>query len=338
MSTQHPALDLLRENRLPHLFCEGCGIGTILNALVRALLESGIDLEKTVLVSGIGCSSRIPGYLNLDSLHTTHGRPLAFATGIKIGNPELTVLVITGDGDLAAIGGNHFLHACRRNVDLVTLCVNNFNYGMTGGQHGPTTPLGGRTTTTRQGNVEPPLDIARVAVAAGANYVARWTTLHPEPIKESLLEALGREGFSLIEVIAQCPTGYGKRNRMETGPEMMEDIKDRIIPLRRAVGGEGDEEDLAGKISIGVFADRRRRGLVRALGLLPETEGGREEESGRPPEIHGPREEVRMETEAIDRLIEQFTSPRLRFLLEEEEDLRRAEEEIARRVKSAQRD
>jgi 2-oxoglutarate ferredoxin oxidoreductase subunit beta len=209
----HPLDGLLRTDRIPHIWCPGCGIGTAFSSCLIAIRESGIDIRKTVMVSGIGCSGRGAGYANMDSYHTTHGRAIPFATGMKLANPELNVVVFSGDGDLFAIGGNHFIHAARRNVDLTVVCVNNFNYGMTGGQVAATTPYGARTTTTPVGNPEPPFNLPLLAYASGATYVARWTILHTRDLADSIQEALLRRGFSFVEVLAPCPINYGRRNK-----------------------------------------------------------------------------------------------------------------------------
>lgn len=209
----HPLDGLLRTDRIPHIWCPGCGIGTAFSSCLIAMKESGIDLRKTVMVSGIGCSGRGAGYANLDSYHTTHGRAIPFATGMKLANPELNLVVFSGDGDLFAIGGNHFIHAARRNVDLTVVCVNNFNYGMTGGQVAATTPYQARTTTTPVGNPESPFNLPFLAYASGATYVARWTILHTRDLTDSIEEAILRRGFSFIEVLAPCPINYGRRNK-----------------------------------------------------------------------------------------------------------------------------
>ena len=219
---QHPLSKYLRAAMMPHIWCTGCGNGIILNAFVHALDELQINLDKLVVVSGIGCIGRAAGYTNVDSFHTTHGRPIAFATGVKLANPELEVVVISGDGDLFAIGGNHFIHAARRNIGIKVICANNFNYGMTGGQVGPTTPLDALTTTTPYGNIEHPFNLVHLAAAAGATYVARWTTLHVRMLTTSIKKLLQKKGFSFIEVISPCPEIYGRYNKMRTGLEMME--------------------------------------------------------------------------------------------------------------------
>jgi 2-oxoglutarate ferredoxin oxidoreductase subunit beta len=178
-----------------------------------AVKSSGLDPVKTVVVSGIGCSGRAAGYIKLDSYHTTHGRAIPFATGMKLANPDLNVIVFSGDGDLFAIGGNHFIHAARRNIDLTVICVNNLNYGMTGGQAAATTPRRAKTTTSPMGNPETPFNLPLLAYASGASYVARWTILHTRDLTKSIEEAFSRSGFSFIEVLAPCPTGYGRRNK-----------------------------------------------------------------------------------------------------------------------------
>jgi 2-oxoglutarate ferredoxin oxidoreductase subunit beta len=209
----HPLDDLLRTDRIPHIWCPGCGIGTAFSSCLIAMKESGIDLKNTVMVSGIGCSGRGAGYVNLDSFHTTHGRAIPFATGMKLANPKLNLVVFSGDGDIFAIGGNHFIHAARRNVDMTIVCVNNFNYGMTGGQVAATTPYGAKTTTTPMGNPEPPFNLPLLAYASGATYVARWTILHVRDLTDSIEEALSKKGFSFIEVLSPCPVNYGRRNK-----------------------------------------------------------------------------------------------------------------------------
>jgi 2-oxoglutarate ferredoxin oxidoreductase subunit beta len=222
----HPYERFLRKDRIPHIWCEGCGNGIILNCFARALDELNLDLDKVVVVSGIGCIGRVSGYTNTDSFHTTHGRPIAFATGVKLANPELKVVVISGDGDLFAIGGNHFIHAARRNIDIPVICVNNFIYGMTGGQAGPTTPINTWTSTTPFGNIEQSFNLVHLAAACGSVYVARWTTLHTRWLTESIKKALQKEGFSFIEVVSECPELFGRYNKMETAIKMMKWFKE----------------------------------------------------------------------------------------------------------------
>ena len=243
---------------IPHIWCPGCGNGIVLNCFVHALDELEADLDKLVVVSGIGCIGRAAGYTNTDSFHTTHGRALAFASGVKLANPELQVVVISGDGDLFAIGGNHFIHAARRNMGIKVICVNNFNYGMTGGQQGPTTLPETFTTTTPYGNIEHPFNLVHLAAASGATYVARWTTVHVRNITQSFKKILQKEGFCFIEVISPCPELYGRYNKMRTGLDMMEwfrkassiehfsdPAKAEITPERIVVGEFVDMERLS---------------------------------------------------------------------------------------------
>ncbi len=218
---KHPLDAYLRVDRLPLLWCPGCGSGLIVNCFLRGLLKSELILDKVAVVSGIGCAGRAAGYIKLDSFHTTHGRAIPFATGLKLANPELKVVVFSGDGDLFAIGGNHLIHAARRNIDITVLCVNNFNYGMTGGQFGPTTPLTARTNTSRQGNIEQPFNIPYLAAASGAVYIARWTTAHVYQLEKAITEALLKKGFSLVEIISPCPIFYGRMNNQATALEQM---------------------------------------------------------------------------------------------------------------------
>lgn len=222
---EHPLEKYLRQERMPHIWCEGCGNGVLLCSFFEALDELKLNLDKLVVVSGIGCIGRAAGYVNVDSFHTTHGRAIAFATGVKLANPDLKVVVISGDGDLFAIGGNHFIHAARRNVDIKVICANNFNYGMTGGQYGPTTPLDSWTTTTPYGNIENPFNLVHLAAASGAVYVARWTTLQVRRLRNSIEKALQKEGFSFIEVISPCPEIYDRYNKLGTAIDVMKRFK-----------------------------------------------------------------------------------------------------------------
>jgi 2-oxoglutarate ferredoxin oxidoreductase subunit beta len=252
--TRHPIDYYLKKGRIPHIWCSGCGLGIVLMCYVKALQEADIDRDKIVVVSGIGCTGRIAGYLNLDTYHTTHGRAIPFAIGLKLAKSELKVSVISGDGDLFAIGGNHFIHAARRNIDINVICVNNFNYGMTGGQAGPTTPLVAKTTTTPYGNFEHPFNLPFLAVASGAVYVARWTTIHARQLKESIKECIPKRGFTFIEVIAPCPVGYGRRNKIGSGlDEMIFYRKNSII--KHGVDPLEADIDLRGKIIVGKFID-----------------------------------------------------------------------------------
>jgi 2-oxoglutarate ferredoxin oxidoreductase subunit beta len=254
---RHPMDDLLRTERLPHIWCPGCGLGTALSCFTSALMRSGLDLDKVAIVSGIGCTGRVAGYLRLDGFHTTHGRAIPFATGLKLANGDLKVVVFSGDGDLIAIGGNHFIHAARRNMDLTVICVNNFNYGMTGGQMGPTTPTGARTSTSPQGNLEHPFNVPNLAAAAGATYVARWTVLHARRLEKAMHKALLKPGFSVVEVISPCPTLYGRFNRRQYGTDMIEYYHQKAV-IRRDIQPWEVDIDLGGEIVCGEFVNIER--------------------------------------------------------------------------------
>lgn len=229
VAEHHPLDSIIRSERMPHIWCPGCGIGVVMRCYAQAILESLIAVEKQVVVSGIGCSGRVAGYMNIDSYHTTHGRAIPFATGVKLANPKLMVTVFSGDGDLVAIGGNHLIHAARRNVDLKVICINNFNYGMTGGQAGPTTPRNARATTAPYGNPELPFNLPYLLAAAGANFVSRWTTLNVRQIKEDILFTFTKPGFTFIEVLAPCPVGFGKSNNIEDGLQEMKIYRQRCV-------------------------------------------------------------------------------------------------------------
>ena len=214
---ENPVERLLRIDRMPHIWCPGCGIGTSVNCFARALERCQIPFDKLAIVSGIGCSGRVAGYLNLDSAHTTHGRAIPFATGLKLAAPEMKVVVYSGDGDLIAIGGNHFIHGARRNADITVICINNFTYAMTGGQVGPTTPLSAICSTMPYGNFERPFNLVHLAESSGAVYVARWTTYHVRQATKAIAEALNKKGFSFVEILSPCPTLYSRRNRLGDG-------------------------------------------------------------------------------------------------------------------------
>ncbi len=258
----HPMDHLLRADRLPHMLCPGCGIGTVIHSYVRAISESGVDAKRHVCVSGIGCSGRAAGYVNVDSYHTTHGRALPFALGIAVHNPDLIVTVISGDGDLTAIGGNHFIHAARRNVNLNVICINNFNYGMTGGQVGPTTPIGARSPTAPRGSTDNPFNLPHLAQATGASFVARWTILHVRQFQQAVLRSMEKRGFGFVEVLSPCPTSFGRPNRFSTGLHEVEIYRDRC-EIRN--GAERLEElgidliDDTRPIVLGNFVDLERR-------------------------------------------------------------------------------
>lgn len=254
---ENPVLPFLRRDRIPHIWCPGCGIGTALNSFCRALAECGMDLDQIAVVSGIGCTGRTAGYLNLDSFHTTHGRAIPFATGLKLANPDLKVVVYSGDGDLTAIGGNHFMHAARRNMDLMVVCVNNYTYGMTGGQVAPTTPLGPIQTTMPLGNFEHSFNLPFLADACGAVYVARWTVYHVRQLAKAMKEGLSKKGFTFIEVMAPCPTLYSRRNRLGDGVDQVKYYKERST-IRNGADTKDVSLSYQGDIVVGKFVDRER--------------------------------------------------------------------------------
>ncbi|MCE5337029.1 MAG: thiamine pyrophosphate-dependent enzyme [Desulfobacteraceae bacterium] len=237
--------------------CPGCGNGIIVQAILRAIDELGMDMDEFAFVSGIGCSAWIPSPLfNADTLHTTHGRPIAFATGVKLGKPELNVVVASGDGDLAAIGGNHLIHAARRNIGITVILVNNGIYAMTGGQTAPTTPRGVNTTTNPYGTLESVFDISSLVLAAGAPFVARWTTYHPRQITSSLKKAFTSRGFSFIEIISQCPVQYGKVTKSGSALDLLKHYKKDSIKIDKA--RTMDPESLKGKIVVGEFVNEQK--------------------------------------------------------------------------------
>lgn len=222
----------LDHSMLPHLWCSGCGNGIVLSSLARALAELGLKRNRVVVVTGIGCWGKADDYLSTNALHGTHGRALAFATGIKAANPKLCVIVLMGDGDGATIGGNHLIHAARRNIDLLAVVVNNHNYGMTGGQVSATTPAGAVTSTTAYGNPEREFDLCELVMAAGANYVARGTAYHVPQLDRLLREGIEKKGFSFVEVMSPCPTQYGRRNQLGGAVKMMEWLRDHAVPVK----------------------------------------------------------------------------------------------------------
>jgi 2-oxoglutarate ferredoxin oxidoreductase subunit beta len=248
-----------RQDRLPHIYCTGCGNGTVMNCTIKAVDAMGWEIDETIFVSGIGCSSRAPGYITTDSLHTTHGRALAFATGVKMANPDLHIVVFTGDGDLSAIGGNHFIHACRRNIDMTVICMNNMIYGMTGGQGSPCTPVGKISTTTPYGATEPVFDLAELAVAAGANYVARWTSYHVAELIKAIGAGLETPGLSFIEAMVQCPTAYGRRNKLRQVGEQVEYMRSHAMLLQKKARLEEQGKEIPEDMfTVGEFVRRYR--------------------------------------------------------------------------------
>ncbi len=248
---EHLTQDFLRTKKLPHIWCPGCGNGIVTAALVRAIERTGFDQRDVVIVSGIGCSSRAAGYLNFNTLHTTHGRALAFATGLKMARPELKLFVIMGDGDCSAIGGNHFIHAARRNIDLNAVIINNHIYGMTGGQHSPLTPKGKKATTAPRGTLEPSFDLLALARGAGATFGARGNAAQPRQLEQLIVRAANHKGFSVLEALSPCPISYGRRNKLGGAVEMLKDLKDNAVSVEKAAAMEPD--DLAGKTMSGVL-------------------------------------------------------------------------------------
>ncbi|MHA1884864.1 MAG: thiamine pyrophosphate-dependent enzyme, partial [Promethearchaeota archaeon] len=223
---EHPLMDRLNMQRF--IFCPGCLIGTVILSITNALKENGLSFKDYAIVSGIGCTGRSSGCFKGPAFHTTHGRAIPFATGIKLANPRLKVIVLSGDGDLFAIGGNHFIHAARRNVEITVLCINNNIYGMTGGQVAPTTQIGDITQTTPYGNVEPPFNLVSLAAAAGATYVARWPGYDTIRLQKSLLKSINNNGFSFIEVLAPCFIQYGSKNKLGDAIEILDWLKQQI--------------------------------------------------------------------------------------------------------------
>jgi 2-oxoglutarate ferredoxin oxidoreductase subunit beta len=261
---EHPIAPYLRMDRMPHIWCPTCGIGTVVKCYATALGKAGVDLDKAAIVSGIGCTGRVAGYMNLDAFHSTHGRAIPFATGLKLGRPELLVTVFSGDGDLAGIGGNHFIHAARRNMDLLVILVNNFIYGMTGGQNAPTTPVTARSSTMPFGNFEVPFNLPHLAASCGANYVARWTCLHIRRLTNSMVEAIEGKGFRLIEVIAPCSTLYSRLNRLGSGLDLLRFYHDNA-EIRH--GAETRELAIGyqDRIVCGVFVNQQRPTFTEAM-------------------------------------------------------------------------
>lgn len=244
---------LRHDKKFPHIWCPGCGNGIILGSLLRAIDAIGLEKDDIVLAAGIGCSGRLPVYVDFNTLHTTHGRALTFATGVKLAKPALNVIAIMGDGDATAIGGNHFIHAARRNLDLTAIIINNQIYGMTGGQASPTTPYGAMATTSMYGHIEHAFSIAELAVTAGASFVARATVYHVQKLDDLIEQAIRKKGFSVVEVISNCHTQFGRRNKMGNAVSMLELFKESAIPVEKAA--ELSAEAMAGKFPIGVLAD-----------------------------------------------------------------------------------
>lgn len=245
--------EYLRERFMPHIWCPGCGHGIIMNNLIRAIASLGIKKNDIVMVTGIGCSSRISGYLDFHTLHTLHGRALAFATGVKLSRPDLTIIVPMGDGDALAIGGNHFIHAARRNIDITAIIMNNNIYGMTGGQFSPQSGYGKMATTAPFGNIYEAFDIVELAKGAGASFVARTTAYHVTSMQEILKKAIMHKGFSVVEALSQCPTYFGRKNKVGDAVEMLNYYKSHTTPI-----GSGKKEKNPELIERGIFMQEER--------------------------------------------------------------------------------
>jgi len=240
----------IRERFFPHIWCPGCGHGIVLNNMLRAIEELGLSKNEMVMVSGIGCSSRISGYVDFHTLHTIHGRALAFATGVKMSQPELNVIIPMGDGDALAIGGNHFIHACRRNMDMTAIIMNNRIYGMTGGQFSPLTGEGLKATTAPLSTIDRSFDVVDLATSSGATFVARTTSYHVQEITRLVKKGIEHKGFSVVEILSPCPTHFGRRNKLGTASDMLEHLKENTTP----VGSKAKQENPS-LIERGVFVD-----------------------------------------------------------------------------------
>ena len=245
---------LRHSKKFPNVWCAGCGNGIVLSAIVRAVDELGLDKNDVAMISGIGCSGRMPVYVDFNTMHTTHGRALAFATGLKMVRPWMKILVVMGDGDALAIGGNHFIHSARRNIGLTAIVINNQTYGMTGGQHSPTTPPEALTTTAPYGHIEQPFPITELAKAAGAAYVARSTVYHARELQRYIVQALSKDGFSVVEAVSYCHTFFAKYNKLGRATDMMRRVKENSITLEQAQ--EIPKGEQRTKIVRGVLVDR----------------------------------------------------------------------------------
>lgn len=262
---------LRHDKKFPHVWCPGCGNGIVLGALIRAIDKLGLEKDDLVLASGIGCAGRMPVYADFNTLHTVHGRALTFATGVKLAKPDLTVITVMGDGDATAIGGNHFIHAARRNLDITAIIINNQTYGMTGGQYSPTTPYGSMAATAVYGHIEQAFSIAELAVTAGASYVARGTVYHAAMLDNLLAQGISRKGFSVIEIMSNCHTQYGRRNDMGDPVKMMQLFKDCGVTVEKAKKMSPDE--MEGKFTIGILVDNEKPNYVEEYRKIQKQAG-----------------------------------------------------------------
>jgi 2-oxoglutarate ferredoxin oxidoreductase subunit beta len=263
---------LRHDKKFPHVWCAGCSNGIVLGAIIRAIADMQLNRDDIVMVSGIGCSSRMPVYVDFNTLHTLHGRAIAYATGVKMYKPNMKVIVITGDGDCTAIGGNHLIHAARRNIDLTVILINNNIYGMTGGQCSPTTPHDAIATTAPYGNIEPDFDICNLAMGAGASFVAKTTAFHAQEMQNYVKEAINHPGFSLLEVVAACPVIYGRLNKKGSPADMMKAMRDNSIPLTAVE--KLPKEQTVGKIIRGILKKEVRAEFTDEYAKLCERAGG----------------------------------------------------------------
>jgi 2-oxoglutarate/2-oxoacid ferredoxin oxidoreductase subunit beta len=253
---------LRTDKNFPHVWCPGCSNGQVLGATIRAITDVGLEKNDVAMVSGIGCSSRMPAYVDFNTLHSLHGRAIAYATGVKMVKPELNVIVVTGDGDATAIGGNHFIHAARRNIDMTVILINNNIYGMTGGQYSPTTPTGDLATTTPHGNIDPTFDICKLAMGAGATFVARTSAYHALEAQSFIKQAIQHKGFSLVEIISACPVIYGKLNKKGDASAMMKNMKTNVIPEKAYNALDADKK--LNKTTRGIFVNEIQPEYVEA--------------------------------------------------------------------------
>ena len=274
MSMENLINKYFRPGRLPHIWCPGCGNGVVTGCIVKAIDKLGLDKDNVAVISGIGCSSRASGYLDFNTVHSAHGRALPVATGVKLADPSLKVLVVTGDGDATAIGGNHLIHAARRNIDMTVVLFNNNIYGMTGGQYSPLTPQGSKATTAPYETIEPAFDITELAKAAGATFVARATTFHAQILADLIAKGMEHKGFSLIEAVSGCPISFGRQNKIGGPAEMMKWQRDHAVML--AAWNKLSDEQKVSKFPIGVLhEDNSRKEYTEAYDeLIARAQGG----------------------------------------------------------------